>query len=605
MISAGMSHGGPRGMLHAFGNQEETTIKGKVLLRLMAFVIPHWRKLALATLLMLITTGGGLLIPYLTRNIIDIHIAGKDWQGLLQTGLVLVAVMLVSYVSASGQGYLLSLTGQKVLFTLRNRLFDHLQRLSVAYHDNHITGVTVSRVINDVAVINNLLSQGLITMIGDSILLLGTIVVMLAMDVRLALITFTILPLMIGATIVFSRKAKVAFRDTREKVATLVGNLAENIGGMRVIQSYAQEDSSQGKFEENNMKNRNAHVRAMGLSFVFLPTIDVLGITATAIVLFAGGIMASKSLVTIGVIVAFMSYVNRFFIPIRELSQLFTTLQSASAGGERVLEILDTAPAVENKPDAIELPNVAGEIEFRDVSFAYKQNVEVLHDINFRIDSGETIAIVGPTGAGKTSITNLVCRFYEVTGGTVNIDGNDIRDIAIESLHSHMGYVSQDPFLFSGTIAENICYGLDDPNPEAMREAARHAEADTFIQNLPDKYETKILEGGVNLSTGQRQLISIARAILVNPSILIMDEATSSVDTVTESLIQKALDYLLADRTAIVIAHRLTTIQNANRIYVLDEGRIVESGNHAELLETNGLYRNLYEKQFIDKESVG
>jgi ABC-type multidrug transport system fused ATPase/permease subunit len=602
MISGGMPSGGPRGLLHSFGDQEETKIKGKVLVRLLKFVVPHWKRLLLAMLFMLVTTGGGLLIPYLTRNIIDIHIATGDWDGLVRTGVTLAIVMLVSYVAASSQGYLLSIAGQRVLFSLRNKLFDHLQRLSVAYHDNHITGVTVSRVINDVAVINNLLSEGLITLVGDSILLIGTVVVMLLMDARLALVTFTIIPLMVGATIIFGKKAKVAFRDTREKVATLVGNLAENIGGMRVIQSYAQEGSSQNRFEENNRKNRNAHVRAMGLSFIFLPTIDVLGVTATAIVLFAGGIMASKGLVTIGVIVAFMSYVTRFFMPIRELSQLFTTLQSASAGGERVLEILDRKPVVEDRPDALDLAELAGKIEFKDVSFSYKENVEVLHDIDFTILSGETVAIVGPTGAGKTSIINLVSRFYEVSNGAVYIDDHDIRDVTTDSLHRHMGFVSQDPFLFSGSISENICYGVDDADKKAMVAAATHAEAHPFIANLPDGYDTTILEGGVNLSTGQRQLISIARAILVDPAILIMDEATSSVDTITESLIQKALDYLLANRTAIVIAHRLTTIQGADRIYVLDDGRIVESGTHDKLVESNGLYRNLYEKQFIDKQ---
>ncbi len=604
MISGGMGPGGPRGLLNSFGDQEETKIKGQVLIRLLRFVVPHWKKLVLAMMLMLVTTSGGLLIPYLTKNIIDIHIATKDLDGLLRTGVILTIIMLVSYVGASGQAYLLSLVGQRVLFSLRNKLFDHLQRLSVAYHDNHITGVTVSRVINDVAVINNLLSEGLITLVGDSILLVGTVVVMLAMDVRLALVTFTIIPLMVAATVIFGKKAKAAFRDTREKVATLVGNLAENIGGMRVIQSYAQEAGSQDRFEENNRKNRNAHVRAMSLSFIFLPTIDVLGVAATAIVLFAGGIMASKGLLTIGVIVAFMSYVTRFFMPIRELSQLFTTLQSASAGGERVLEILDLKPAVEDRPDAKDLATLDGKIKFSDVSFSYKANIEVLHDIDFTINAGETVAIVGPTGAGKTSIINLVCRFYEVSKGAVYIDDNDIRDITTDSLHLHVVFVSQDPFLFSGSIADNICYGLEEPDEEAMIAAATHAEAHPFIKNLPDGYNTTILEGGVNLSTGQRQLISIARAILVDPAILIMDEATSSVDTVTESLIQKALDYLLADRTAIVIAHRLTTIQGADRIYVLDGGRIVESGTHQGLVAANGLYRNLYERQFIDKQDT-
>ena len=596
---------GPRGLLHSFGDHEETKIQSKVLLSLLKFVMPHWKNLVIASLLMLITTATGLIIPYITKNIIDIHIAGKDWQGLLRASGLLGGAMVLGYLSMSTQGYLLALTGQRVLFSLRNRLFDHLQLLSVAYHDNHITGVTVSRVINDVAVINNLLSEGLITLLGDSILLVGTVAVMVAMDARLALVTFIIIPIMVVATVVFGKKARVAFRDTREKVATLVGNLAENIGGMKVIQSYAQENTSQRRFEANNWKNRNAHVRAMSLSFVFLPTIDILGIAATATVLLAGGLMAAKGLVTIGVIVAFMNYVNRFFMPIRELSQLFTTLQSASAGGERVMEILNKKPVVEDADDAVFLDTIEGAIEFDNVSFSYTKHVEVLHDINIRIEPGETVAIVGPTGAGKTSITNLVCRFYEYGEGLVTVDGRDIRTIAAESLHRHMGYVSQDPFLFSGSIAENICYGIDGLNVEAMKEAARHARADDFIRNLPEGYDTKIQEGGANLSTGQRQLISIARAIMVNPAILIMDEATSSVDTVTEALIQKGLDYLLSDRTAIVIAHRLSTVQGADRIYVIDDGRIVETGSHDELVQSQGLYRILYDRQFVDEESSG
>ena len=605
MIGLGGGGGGPRGLLHSMGGHEEGKVRGRVLLRLMRFVVPYWTWLVGAFLFMLVTTAAGLLVPYLTRIIVDVNIVDRDLDGLWRNGLYLGSAMLATYGAAAAQTYILSLLGQRVLFNLRARLFEHLQRLSVAYHDNHIVGVTVSRVMNDVAVINNLLSQGLITLVGDTILLAGTIGVMLAMDLRLALTTFTILPLMVLATVVFSRKAKVAFRDTREKVATLVGNLAENIGGMRVIQSYAQEEKSQQQFEVNNRKNRGAHIRAMRLSFTFLPTIDVLGVAATGIVLFAGGLMAMRGAVTIGVIVAFMSYVSRFFVPIREMSQLFTTLQSASAGGERVLDLLDTEPAVEDRPGAIDLGPVDGRVEFRNVSFSYRSDVEVLHDVNLVAEPGETIAIVGPTGAGKSTITNLVCRFYEVSSGAVLIDDRDIRDVTSDSLHRQMGYVSQDPILFPGTIAENIAYGSDGAaSDEQLRArvegAARAAEAHGFISSLVDGYETRIYEGGVNLSVGQRQLVSIARAMLVDPRILIMDEATSSVDTVTEALIQRALDRLLADRTAIVIAHRLTTVQNADRIYVIDGGRIVEVGSHDELMRRPTMYRDLYERQFVD-----
>ncbi|MFW6291570.1 MAG: ABC transporter transmembrane domain-containing protein [Spirochaetota bacterium] len=557
MIGMGGGGGGPRGLLHAMGGHEDGRIQGWVIARLMRFVLPYWPRLVAAFFLMLVTTAAGLLVPYLTRVIIDVNIVERDTGGLWTNGLWLALAMLATYGAAAGQTYLLSILGQRVLYNLRARLFEHLQRLSVAYHDNHIVGVTVSRVMNDVAVINNLLSEGLITLVGDTILIAGTIGVMIAMDVRLALITFTILPIMVLATVIFSRRAKVAFRDTREKVATLVGNLAENIGGMRVIQSYAQEERSQEQFEVSNSENRRSHVRAMRLSFTFLPTIDVLGVAATGIVLLAGGIMAMRGAVTIGVIVAFMSYVGRFFVPIREMSQLFTTLQSASAGGERVLELLDTQPIVEDRPGAIDLQSVDGRVEFRDVFFSYRDNVEVLHGVSLVAEPGETIAIVGPTGAGKSTITNLVCRFYEVTSGAVLVDGRDVRDITTASLHRHMGYVSQDPILFPGTIADNIAYGLEEASREERRarveEAARNAEAHGFFDDLVDGYDTRIYEGGVNLSVGQRQLLSIARAMLVDPRILIMDEATSSVDTVTEALIQRALDRLLSDATGLPV----------------------------------------------------
>jgi ABC-type multidrug transport system fused ATPase/permease subunit len=599
MLEGGMMSG-PGGLLEGFGDQEVGRIRGSVLLQLLRFVRPYWRMLAAGTVLMLCATAGALFTPYLTRHLIDVDIANRNLDGLRQNGVLLGIAMAITYLATSGQSYLLTLVGQKTLYSLRAELFAHLQRLSVAYHDTRIIGVTVSRVINDVAVINNLLGEGLVTLVGDSLLIVGTVVAMLLMDARLALVTFSVLPVMVLATILFSRKARVAYRDTRRGVAAVVGDLAENLGGMRVIQSYAQEETTQAKFEQSNEQNRDAHVRAMSLSFMFIPFVDVLSVASTCIVLLAGGMMVADESATIGLIVAFMTYMSRLFLPIRELSQLYATLQSATAGGERVLELLGTTPAVTDSPDAKDLPNIKGRIEFRDVRFRYTPETEVLRGVSLAIEPGETVAIVGPTGAGKTTITNLVCRFYTATSGEILIDGRPIQDITAASLHSQMGFVSQDPFLFRTTVAENIAYGRSDASRDEVVEAARHAEAHTFISNLPDGYDTPVLEGGVNLSTGQRQLISIARAILDDPRILILDEATSSVDSATEALIQEALSYLLRARTAIVIAHRLTTVRGADRIYVVEDGEIREMGRHDELIAADGLYRRLYEKQFVE-----
>jgi ABC-type multidrug transport system fused ATPase/permease subunit len=597
-----ISHG-PGGTLRSFGSREgKGRISGRVLLQLLQFVRPYWLQMLLAALLMVLTAGANLFAPYLTKIAIDTNIASGDTSGLIVTSVWLACTLVTAFLASAAQSYVLSRVGQRVLTTLRNQLFRHLQKLSVPYHDTHIVGVTISRVINDVGVINELLAEGLISVLGDSITLIGTIVVMISMEARLALLTFSVLPLMVLATAVFSRHARVAFRETRSKIAAVVGDLAENISGMRVIQAFAQEGHTQERFEAINRANRDAYVNAMSLSFVFLPAVDILSVAATCIVLWVGGATISHGTLTIGVVVAFLAYVGRFFNPIRDLSQLYTTLQAATAGGERVLDLLHTKPRVEDRPGAVEIPEIVGQVELRDVSFCYTPDKKVLSHISILVESGETVALVGPTGAGKTSISSLVARFYEVDEGAVLIDGHDVRDIQLESLHRQMGLVPQDPFLFSGTIADNIRFGKPDATDEELYRAARSANADQFIVHLPEGYETRILEGGANLSVGQRQLVCIARALLVDPRILIMDEATSSVDTFTEALIQEALERLLKDRTAIVIAHRLSTVRNADRIYVIDAGQIVEQGSHEQLVAQNGLYRQLYERQFVDWE---
>jgi len=599
-IGAGAAMHGPGGTLRHFGSKEgKGRISGRVLLQLLHFVRPYWMQMCAAALLMLIASGAGILAPYLTKVAIDENIASGDVRGLIATSAMLAGALAAVYLTSAAQSYILSWVGQKVLTALRGQLFRHLQALSVPYHDKHIVGVTISRVINDVAVINELLSEGLIGVIGDGVLLVSIIGTMVAMESRLALLTFSVLPLMVAATVLFSRHARAAYRETREKIGAVVGDLAENIGGMRVIQAFVQEEHTQEQFQEVNRQNRDANIHARSLSFIFMPVVDVLSVVATCIVLWAGGVMVARRTLTIGVVVAFLSYVSRFFNPIRDLSQIYTTLQDATAGGERVLELLDMEPAVQDRPGATDLPPIKGRIELRDVSFHYDPEKAVLHHVDLAVEPGETVALVGPTGAGKTSIANLVARFYDVSEGAVEIDGVDVRAVTYESLHRQMGLVPQDPFLFSGTVADNISFGRPGATEDEIVAAATLANADLFIRNLPDGYQTRILEGGVNLSVGQRQLLCIARALLVDPRILILDEATSSVDTMTEALIQGALQRLLAGRTAIVIAHRLSTVRNASRIYVIDEGRIVEQGNHAALLKEGGLYHDLYERQFI------
>ncbi len=599
-IGASGANMGPRTAMEHLGKESEgRAFDPRVIRRLLVYVRPHAGPMAAAIVLMLVASALTLATPYLIKVAIDQFIARGDAEGLGRTAWLLAGAFVGIYITTSGQNYLLAWLGERVLATLRAQLFRHLQALPLGYHDTHIVGVTISRVINDVAVIDDLLSQGVTTLLGDSVMLVGIIVVMLSMSVRLALLTFAVLPLMLLATWLFSRRAQVAFRQTRARIAAVVGGLAEDISGMRVIQAFAQEDESQERFDQVNRANRDANVDAMSLSFIFLPTVEFLGMLATGIVLWFGGLAVARDELTLGVMVAFLAYVTRFFQPIQELSQLYTTLQSVMAGGERVLDLLDTPAELTDVADAAEMPPIVGRVELCHVSFAYRQDTPVLHDLDLVIEPGQTLALVGPTGAGKTSLANLIPRLYDVTEGAVLIDGVDVRHVTLESLRRQMALVPQDPFLFSGTIADNIRFARPDAPESAILEAARRANAHEFIAALPEGYETRILEGGVNVSVGQRQLICIARAVLADPRILILDEATSSVDTLTELLIQEALQRLKAGRTTIVIAHRLSTIRNADLICVVQAGRIVERGTHERLWAQGGVYRNLYDRQFV------
>ena len=596
-----MSQGGPRRTLEGYAEKVEGhSFNLRVLWYLLVFVRPYLLRMVGALLAMLGVTSLTLYTPYLVKEAIDGPITAGDLPALNDIALLMLLAFVGLYLASMAQRYLLSWVGQKVLADLRAALFRHLQELPLAYHDQHIIGVTISRVISDVEVINQLLSQGLIALLGDSLLLGGIIIVMLSLNAQLALVTFAIIPVIVLATMVFAGRAKVAFRNTRARNALMIGDLAENLSGIRVIQAFANEGITSEKFDEVNQANRDAHVEAMSLSFKFLPTVEFLSIVATGVVLLFGGLSVAQGNLTLGTVIAFLAYVNRFFLPVQELSQLYATMQTAMAGGERVINLLNTEPEIKDRADATDMPPIQGRIEFRDVQFGYSENLPVLRDINLEIPAGTMVALVGPTGAGKTSIANLIARFYDVSDGVLLIDGIDIRQVKQRSMRRQMALVSQDPFIFAGSIADNIRFGKPEASMAEVIAAGELANVAEFTRDLPLGYETEIYEDGANLSVGQRQLISIARAILAEPRILIMDEATSSVDMVTEALIQDALAKLLSERSAIVIAHRLSTIVSADLICVVDEGRICEMGNHADLLARRGLYYDLYQRQFVD-----
>jgi len=595
---------GPGGAsLKSLAKQDRPADTRGVAARLLRYLGPYRGQVATGVAWLLTSSAAIAATPALTGRLIDtaVNAAGSGSASALTTpALALVGATLLGWIAQRMQILALGSAGQMALYRVRGDVFAKIAELDVGYFEAVESGDLMSRLINDIEQLNSFLAQGLRRLLSSSFSLAATLAFMLWVDWRLALATLLIVPVMIGVTTMFGAIARRAFRRRQEAIGEVSATLAEELGGIKVAQAFNRTDRNRAEFATRNAANRDANIGAATVSSAFSPALAVISTAATAVVAALGGWSAARGLITIGVVVAFLNYARQFFNSITQLSSLYSETQSALAGGERVFQLLDTVPLVADSHEVRMLDRVAGRIEFRDVRFAYRTGPEVLHGIDLTIEAGESVAIVGPTGGGKTTLASLAGRFYDATQGAVLIDGVDVREIALSSLRSHFGIVLQDPFLFAATIAENIRYGRLDATDEDVRAAADIAGASAFIDGLPDKFDTPVGERGVLLSTGQRQLIAFARAVVGDPAILVLDEATSSVDTRTEMLIQRGLRSILEGRTSLIIAHRLSTVRDADRIVVIDDGRIVEQGSYGALLSRGGAFARLHEAQFGD-----
>lgn len=567
-------------------------------MRLLAYIKPYTRRLALAVVCIIMAAGANLYLPWIIKDMIDDVLMSKDMVMLNLIAAGILVVMFTRGVFYYGQSYLVSYVGQRVIIDVRSVLFRKFQRMPLSYYDKQQTGTVMSYITNDVAVMQSAIVDNLIELVTEGSILIGSLAMMIYLDWKLSLLTLMTIPLVGFAMKIFGRKLKRSSTVIQERVAEITSLLQESISAIRVVKSFVRESYEIKRFEEQNWRNFQAAMKNVKLSSLLTPTVEFLAAIAVTFIVWFGGYEVVNEVITAGELVAFLTYAVNLANPVKRLSRVYAAIQKAMAAADRVFDIMDLDEKITDVPNATPLPPIKGKVEFKDITFSYKEGQPALQHISLKAEPGQMIALVGPSGSGKSTIANLIPRFYDVDSGVITIDDHDIRQVTADSLREQIGLVPQETMLFSTSVMENIRYGRLEATDEEVIEAAKAANAEEFIKELPEGYDTKLGERGLNLSGGQRQRLAIARAILKNPRVLILDEATSALDTESEKIVQDALDNLMVGRTSFVIAHRLSTIFNADQIFVVENGHLREHGTHEELLAAGGLYSNLYNIQF-------